>query len=159
MPKAFRIGLIVVAILVISGLTYLFLTGDAKAPEVTSTTTPSQTTTAPQPDTAMATSAEAGKYLPYQAQTLAQTSGTRILFFHAPWCPQCRQLENSIEAGTIPSGVTIFKVDYDSNQKLRQQYGVTIQTTLVLLDQNGNEVKKYVAYDQPNLQAVVQNLL
>lgn len=102
---------------------------------------------------------QAGEYTDYSEAKLAATSGTRILFFHAPWCPQCRALDASIKAGEIPAGVTIFKVDYDSNQALRQKYGVTIQTTLVKLDTQGGVAQKYVAYDEPNLTAVNKNLL
>lgn len=101
----------------------------------------------------------AGTYKEYSEDTFAATSGTKILFFHASWCPQCRQLESDIKKGTIPGGVTIFKVDYDRNQKLRQKYGVTLQTTLVKVDDSGNEVKKFVAYDDPSLAALVRNLL
>jgi thiol-disulfide isomerase/thioredoxin len=96
-----------------------------------------------------------GRYEDYNEAAFNQTEGRRVLFFHAPWCPQCRALDASIKAGTVPSGVTIFKTDYDSNQELRQKYGVTIQTTLVEVDENGNEVKKYVAYDEPTFDAVM----
>lgn len=112
-----------------------------------------------QPKQESAQTSENGTYVEYSAEVVANTKGKRVLFFHAPWCPQCRALDASIKSGAVPSGTTIFKVDYDSNQKLRQQYGVTIQTTLVLLDDNGNEAKKYVAYDQPNLSAIIENLL
>lgn len=102
---------------------------------------------------------KSGAYVPYSADVISQTSGTKILFFHAPWCPQCRELEASIQAGTIPSGVTIIKVDYDSSQGLRQKYGVTIQTTLVRVSDNGELEKKFVAYSEPTLDAVIKNLL
>jgi len=59
----------------------------------------------------------------------------------------------------VPDGVTIFKTDYDSNQALRQKYGVTIQTTLVKIDDDGKLVKKYVAYDEPTLESLTKNLL
>lgn len=101
----------------------------------------------------------AGAYVDYQPGIIEMTTGTKILFFHAPWCPQCRKLEQSIQAGKIPNGVTIIKVDYDSNQVLRQQYGVTIQTTLVRVDDNGALVKRYVAYDTPSLATVTEQLL
>lgn len=101
----------------------------------------------------------AGMYKEYSEDVFAATSGTKILFFHASWCPQCRQLEADIKSGTIPDGVTIFKVDYDNSQKLRQKYGVTLQTTLVKVDDKGNEIKKFVAYDEPSLEALVRNLL
>lgn len=101
---------------------------------------------------------EAGQYVQYRAEDVAVVEGRKILFFHAPWCPQCRALEASIQAGTIPAGVTIFKVDYDTNQALRQQYGVTIQTTLVEVDSQGSKLGSYVAYDEPTLASVITNL-
>lgn len=100
-----------------------------------------------------------GVYTDYSAAKVNQTGGTKILFFHASWCPQCRELDKSIKAGAIPANVTIFKVDYDTNQVLRQKYGVTVQTTLVKIDDSGAMIKKYVAYDMPTLQALIENLL
>ncbi|OGD61546.1 hypothetical protein A3A71_00030 [Candidatus Berkelbacteria bacterium RIFCSPLOWO2_01_FULL_50_28] len=101
----------------------------------------------------------AGSYIDYDESVISRTQGTKILFFYAPWCPQCRALEADIKASVVPVGVTIIKTDYDSNQALRQKYGVTIQTTLVLVDDQGNFVKKYVAYDKPTLSSVKSNLL
>lgn len=119
---------------------------------------PAESQPTPQP-APTATTPSAGAYKDYSASAISSTKGTKILFFHAPWCPQCRQLEASIKAGPIPENVTIFKVDYDSNQQLRQKYGVTIQTSLVKVDDSGNLVKRYVAYDEPTLNAVTTNLL
>lgn len=99
-----------------------------------------------------------GRYVDYSAEALASTPGTRLLFFHAPWCPQCRALESDIEASTIPDDVTIFKVDYDSNQDLREQYGVTIQTTVVEVDGQGKKVADVVPYDEPTFDSVEQAL-
>lgn len=101
----------------------------------------------------------AGSYVEYKSDILATTTGTRILFFHASWCPQCRQLESDIKASTIPNDVTIIKVDYDSNQALRKQYGVTLQTTLVKVDANGELVERFVAYDDPSFAKVQAELL
>ena len=100
-----------------------------------------------------------GNYLDYKIDLVESSTGKRVLFFHAPWCSQCKELDESIKNGKIPEGVTIFKTDFDSNQKLRQQFGVTLQTTLVLLDDKGNLAKKYVSYEEPNLEAVIKNLL
>ena len=105
------------------------------------------------------TETKQGAYVDDSSSVIASTAGTKILFFHAPWCPQCRALETSIKSSQIPEGVTIIKVDYDTNQPLRKKYGVTIQTTLVRVDESGNLVKKYVAYDEPTLAAVKTNLL
>ena len=104
-------------------------------------------------------SAASGIYTDYNESLLASTEGTKVIFFYAPWCPQCRALEKDIKANGVPSGVTIFKTDYDSSTELRQKYGVTIQTTLVKVDNNGELIEKFVAYDEPTIDSVDKNLL
>lgn len=99
-----------------------------------------------------------GAYVDYSAEALAAADGDRVLFFHAPWCPQCRALESDIAAVGVPDGVTILKVDYDTGQALRQQYGVRQQTTVVLLDDQGSGVASFVAYDDPTLDAALAGL-
>jgi thiol-disulfide isomerase/thioredoxin len=106
-----------------------------------------------------ATAGEPGSYIDYGPTVIANTAGVKLLFFHAPWCPQCRDLEADIKDNDIPTGVTIIKVDYDTNQSLRQKYGVTVQTTVVLIDDEGNLVRKFVAYDDPSLKSIKENLL
>ena len=100
-----------------------------------------------------------GNYLDYSPEAFSDASGTRLLFFYASWCPQCRSPDEDIKTQGTPAGVTIFKVDYDTNQSLRQKYGVTLQTTIVKVDQEGKLVKKYVAYDNPTIDAVKLNIL
>lgn len=100
-----------------------------------------------------------GVYTDYSEQAVLSTAGTKLLFFHAPWCPQCREMEASIQRDGVPSGVTVFKVDYDSNQGLRQKYGVTLQTTFVKVDDEGNKVASYVAYEEPQFSSVERELL
>jgi len=100
-----------------------------------------------------------GQYVDYSPELVASTPGDKLLFFHASWCSQCVALEDDIEASGVPDGVTIFKVDYDSNQDLRQEYGVTIQTTMVKVDDNGDKIDSYVAYEDPTLDSVSTALL
>lgn len=101
-----------------------------------------------------------GQYTEYDQVKLANSKGENYLFFHAPWCPQCRSIENSINAGGhIPDDVTIYKIDYDSNQELRKKYGVTLQTTFVKVDNQGSFIDKYVAYDEPTIDSVVENFI
>ena len=90
-----------------------------------------------------------GVYTEYSEQAVLATNGTKVLFFHAPWCPQCREMEASINKDGVPSGVTVFKVDYESNQALRTKYGVTLQTTFVKVDDEENKIESYVAYEEP----------
>ena len=99
--------------------------------------------------------AQAGAYVEYRDGIIAETAGTKALFFHAPWCPQCRALEESILSGEIPDDLTIIKVDFDTATSLRQQYGVTIQTTIVFVDDDGAALASEVLYSDTTLDALV----
>lgn len=100
----------------------------------------------------------AGAYVPYSEAALAEADGRKLLFFHASWCPQCRELEADMKSGTIPEGMTVFEVDYDEETDLKQEYSVTIQTTVVEVDDDGNEVGRAVAYDEPSMSFVLDEL-
>lgn len=100
-----------------------------------------------------------GQYLDYSPELVASTPGDKLLFFHASWCSQCVKLEDDIEASGVPDGVTVFKVDYDSNQDLRRKYGVTIQTTMVKVGDGGKKLDSYVAYEDPTFDSVSAALL
>lgn len=115
-----------------------------------------QTTT---PSAPQSTSSEPGQYVAYSPELVASQKGTKILFFHAPWCPQCRQLDNELQNTKLPTGVTFMKVDYDSNQDLRKTYGVTLQTTFIRIADDGSLVEKYVAYNDPTYEALKANIL
>lgn len=105
------------------------------------------------------TNTQPGSYVEYSETKVADADGTKLLFFHASWCPQCQMVDADIKKDGIPDGVTVFKVDYDSNQELRKKYGVTLQTTFVKIDDDGNEIKKFVAYNEPTFDSVKENLL
>lgn len=101
---------------------------------------------------------QAGTYIDYSEENYANAEGRRWLFFHAGWCPQCRALEKDIQESGVPDGVTILKVDYDNETELKKKYGVTLQTTIVEVDEQGNKLRTFVAYDDPTLDAVVNAL-
>jgi thiol-disulfide isomerase/thioredoxin len=150
-----KVVIIPLAIVILVGL-LIFTRRSAEAPPSTNQTVVEQVET---PQNKTTTNQSPGHYVDYAPDTIGKTTGTKLLFFHAPWCPQCRQLEADIKSSGVPNDVTIIKVDYDSNQSLRKQYGVTIQTTLVRIDDQGKLIKRYVAYDSPTVAAVKQNLL
>lgn len=128
-------------------------TVEQNTPTAPSPTPVPEQTTPPSPAPA------AGAYVDYSDTVIASTPGQKVLFFHAPWCPQCRAIEADIKRNTIPAGVTIIKVDYDSRQDLRAKYGVTLQTTFVKVDDSGNRIKNYVAYEEPTFESVKRNIL
>lgn len=103
--------------------------------------------------------AVAGRYVDYSAEQASDDGYTNtILFFHAPWCPDCRAYDEAIKSAQVPDSTQILKVDYDSNKELRQQYGVTVQTTFVRVDANGNQETTWVGYGKDaSLEAVLEN--
>lgn len=124
-------------------------------------TTPQQAAPAatPQQQAAM----PAGFYGDYSNErAVNRTYDKTILFFHAPWCSECRAFEKAIQASTVPAGVQILKVDYDSRQDLRQKYGVRIQSTFVELDDDDdqdNDHDVWVGYGKDkSIDAILRNL-
>ena len=86
------------------------------------------------------------KYQSYLPDSYIQAEGKkRILFFHATWCPTCKQANQDIETNLsqIPEDVVIFKTDYDTETQLKSKYGITYQHTFVLVDDQGNPLKKW----------------
>jgi len=88
-------------------------------------------------------------YLDYSDGVLANTQrkGKSVLFFAATtWCQTCSALEEEIieRQAEIPKDITILKVNYDNDRVMNQKYGVTSQHTLVVLDKNGQEVKRWL---------------
>lgn len=86
------------------------------------------------------------------------TTDKRVLFFHASWCPTCHTLDRDIRAQTalIPEDVRIVKLDYDKDTELRKKYGVTLQHTLVQINENEDEIAQWNG--SPNLQALLEQI-
>lgn len=84
--------------------------------------------------------ASTGVYLPYSAEAIATSDAEHILLsFSATWCPSCRALDADItkNADSIPKGVEIYKVDYDTSAELKRKYGVTTQHSIIEINKNG----------------------
>lgn len=96
-----------------------------------------------------------GAYVDYVDGAIEATPGPKVLFFHAGWCPQCRQLDEDLRTAGAPDGLTVMKVDYDSRTDLRQKYGVTLQTTVVFVDDQGELISSAVLYDDPSVKSLV----
>jgi len=87
---------------------------------------------------------EAARYIAYSAETLEQLKGSQpvAVFFHAEWCPTCRGMEAEINENlaNLPAGTVILKADYDTETELKEQYKIVIQSTIAILDKDGNHV-------------------
>jgi thiol-disulfide isomerase/thioredoxin len=149
---------VTITLFISGGVVYLLATDSSTDSEDHQTTSDSRQPETEQDTTSNQQASDKGAYVDYRDGIIAETKGMKLLFFYAPWCPQCRALEADIKEMGVPDGVTIIKVDYDTSQKLRQQYGVALQTTIVKVDDSGNLIKKFVAYDDPSLAAVMKEL-
>lgn len=101
----------------------------------------------------------AGSYEAYAPEKLARAeSGDVVIFFHASWCPTCRALSADIEKNltAIPDGVSILKVDYDTETALKKKYSITYQHTLVQVDASGTLIKKWSG--SPTLDRLVSEI-
>lgn len=105
-----------------------------------------QTNSSTNGDTNTSVQGPSATYVDYSSaafSTARATGGQTVLYFHAPWCPVCQRLEPSIRQNIndLPNGLTILKVDYDSQTELKKKYGVTYQHTFVQVDAQGNKLK------------------
>lgn len=86
-----------------------------------------------------------GSYVDYSDDAFNEAKGKkRVLFFHAGWCPSCRKSEKTLSSINLPSGVVVFKVDYDNSVQLKKKYAVTNQDTFVQVDSKGKELTRWM---------------
>lgn len=83
-----------------------------------------------------------GQYLTYD-ESIANNNQAKVLFFHANWCPSCKNADKNFQADVNNIWVDVVKVDYDTYADLKSQYGVTSQHTFVLVDESGTMVKRW----------------
>lgn len=67
-----------------------------------------------------------------------------VLFFHAAWCPYCIENDKRLTAlyGAEEFPRSVYRIDYDTATELKQMFGVTQQDTFILIDGNGNEIRR-----------------
>lgn len=88
---------------------------------------------------------QTGVYTNYSepaVQNALNNGGKAILFFYASRDPISRQLDQDIikNIKQLPSDVSVFKVDYDTEDVLKQKYGVKTQQTFVMIDKDRNKL-------------------
>jgi thiol-disulfide isomerase/thioredoxin len=98
-----------------------------------------------------------GAYLAYSDGVIGNGK-TSVLFFHAAWCPACRQGDKDLAGiyGAGTAGINTYKVDYDTATALKSKYGVTSQHTFVLIDGTGKALKTMVGATASQLSELVK---
>lgn len=155
MKKKYQIIAVVFAVILTSAVYFLVLNQSSPSDPLTLNKPVTERTQENSTDDASA----AGRYIDYDESVLGDSKyTTTVLFFHAPWCVECRGFDAKLNSEPVPDGVQIVKVDYDTRQDLRQKYDVTIQTTFVRVDTNGDKLKKWVGYGKDkSVTAIIEN--
>lgn len=88
-------------------------------------------------------------YFDYSRISLAKAkqNGNTVLFFAATsWCNTCSALDLELKERSLilPTTISVLKIDYDHDTTLKAAYGVTTQHTMILLDQSGKEMKRWI---------------
>ncbi len=84
------------------------------------------------------------QYITYSKEAIQNTEWKKVLFFNASWCGSCKTADKNITESWVPSGLSVFKVDYDSNFELRKKYWIVAQHTFVQVDNEWNMIKKWI---------------
>lgn len=95
-------------------------------------------------------------YYVYTSDHYQQNRGEHavtVLNFHADWCPSCSEFEptliEAVEESQTNKGVIGYRVPYGdesesrAGKELAEVYGVSIQTTTLILDREGEVFKSY----------------
>lgn len=144
--------IIAVVVLALAGGTIFAFTGDDDSSDTTSSATFSNSAESVDQvesgdEGVEDTARGSGEIMAYSETSLAESkTEDNIIFFHAVWCTVCNSVEKSLNATGVPEDVSIFKIDYDSDegQALAEKYNIPIQYTMVQVDKSGNEITQWV---------------
>ena len=84
-------------------------------------------------------------YRDYNGQDLSNLGAQTVLFFAQASCGTCQKTDTDLKSqAELPEGVSVLKIDFDTETALNKKYGVTTKHTFVLVDANGNEIAKEI---------------
>ena len=66
----------------------------------------------------------------------------RVLKFSASWCGPCKTLSQVMESCKDKWDINVEQVDIDDRSDLALEYGIRSVPTLILLDENNNQLKR-----------------
>jgi thioredoxin 1 len=66
----------------------------------------------------------------------------KALKFYATWCEPCKALSKIIEGAKDKITIPIEDIDIEQNMQLAQKYGIRGVPALVIVDEDGTEIKR-----------------
>lgn len=100
------------------------------------------------------------EYQTYSQELYEEKLGNEkfILFFHADWCPLCRQLESKIKEDlSILNGHSVLEANFDREIELKKEFEVLAQTTVIFINEKGENVGKKVNPSIESIQEFFKN--
>ncbi len=92
---------------------------------------------------------------PNQATQIAKDTNKKIFVdFHADWCGYCVEMDevtyqNPQVIEKLTQNYVLLKINVDENPELSQKYQAYSLPTVVILDDNGNEINRIIGYQSP----------
>jgi thioredoxin 1 len=66
----------------------------------------------------------------------------KALKFYATWCQPCKMLSKIIEEASDKITMPIEDIDIEQNMELAQKYGIRGVPALVIVNEDGEEIKR-----------------
>jgi len=86
-----------------------------------------------------------------------QSIKSTLIVLYASWCPACNQYEQTLSDSRVQEKIgkdyNFQKIDVDKNKDTALKYsknGQILLPTTIILDANGNEIKKHEGYMTPD---------
>lgn len=81
----------------------------------------------------------------------------KLIKFGASWCMPCKNLESRLNK--LDLTIDLFSYDVEEEVDLTEEWKVRNVPTVILVDDNGHEVKRWVGNFEPNveLKAFIKN--
>lgn len=87
--------------------------------------------------------------------------GPVALYFTADWCSTCQKIKGNVkqDIASFPEGTNIVEVNFDDSKGLRERFGVDSQTTFIVLNKDGEVVKKLSVPTNGDLKDAIEKSL
>ena len=82
-----------------------------------------------------------------------------LLFFYASWCGYCQAKDGLLKTmyGENEFALSVYKVDYDTAEDLKERYGVFQQDTVVRIDESGEAQESVLGATEADLRKLLSS--